>query len=420
MVDLLFFPTGGGKTEAYLGLAAFAMVLRRLRSPGDGGRAGCGCERHHALHPSPAYARSTRARGRTRVRARAGTSEDPDRYGAWPFEIGLWVGKAATPNVMGRKGDGRSDTARTKTNQFKADPRGKPSPIPLENCPWCGERFTADSFSLQPDADHPTELRVVCTNIACDFTRDRALPIVAVDEPIYRRLPAFLIATVDKFASLPWVGPSGALLGGADRRDESGFYGAAEPGRGTRLSAPLLPPDLIIQDELHLISGPLGTMAGLYETAIDASVRERLDGRAIKPKIVASTATVRRAQSQVQALFGRALTQIFPPPGPDRRDSFFAVTKPPSEVPARLYVGVAAQGRNPKVVMRKTYLAPHGSGREAVPRGWRPPERRQPRRSLHDRARLLQQPSRARRRPPHLGGGSPEHDQGVRAAQAGR
>ena len=212
--------------------------------------------------------------------------------------------------------------------QFKADPKGKPSPIPLENCPWCGTRFGPDSFALLPNDDQPRELRIVCTNFECDFTRDRALPIVAVDEPIYRRLPAFLIATVDKFASLPWVGQSGALLGGADRHDATGFYGAAEPGRGTRLAAPLPPPDLVIQDELHLISGPLGTMAGLYEAAIEALCVREIDGRAVRPKIVASTATVRRAQDQIQALFARPLTQVFPPPGPDRRDSFFARTVP--------------------------------------------------------------------------------------------
>ena len=194
-----------------------------------------------------------------------------------------------------------------------------------------------------------SELRIVCTNFECDFTRDRALPIVAVDEPIYRRLPAFLIATVDKFASLPWVGQAGALLGGADRYDAKGFYGAAEPGKGTRLAAPLPPPDLVIQDELHLISGPLGTMAGLYEAAIEALCVREIDGRAVRPKIVASTATVRRAQDQIQALFARPLTQVFPPPGPDRRDSFFAQTVPASEVPARLYLGIASQGRNPKV-----------------------------------------------------------------------
>lgn len=365
-VDLLFFPTGGGKTEAYLGLAAFAMVLRRLRNPGEGGRQGAGVTviMRYTLRLLT-LDQLSRAAGLV-CALELERAKDPVRYGEWPFEIGLWVGKAATPNNMGRKGDGRSDTARTKTIQFKADPHHKPSPIPLENCPWCGERFDADSFSLcndqgQADSDNPTQLRVRCTNIECEFTRDRALPILAVDEPIYRRLPAFLIATVDKFASLPWVGPSGALLGGADRFDASGFYGAAEPGKGTRLPVPLLPPDLIIQDELHLISGPLGTMAGLYETAIEALCTRKIDGKTIRPKIVASTATVRQAQDQVQALFGRALTQVFPPQGPDRRDSFFARTRPSAEVPARLYLGVAAQGRNPKVVMRKTYLALMGA-----------------------------------------------------------
>src|SRR5207344_2493893 len=122
--------------------------------------------------------------------------------------------------------------------------------------------------------------------------RDRALPIVAVDEPIYRRLPAFLIATVDKFAALPWVGQSGVLLGGADRFDATGFYGAAEPRSGTRLAASLSPPDLVIQDELHLISGPLGTMAGLYETAIDVLCERSVNGKTCGPKIIASTATV--------------------------------------------------------------------------------------------------------------------------------
>ncbi len=186
-----------------------------------------------------------------------------------------------------------------------------------------------------------------------------------MDEPLYRRLPAFLIATVDKFASLPWVGQAGSLLGGAERRDATGFYGAAEPGKGARLAAALPPPDLVIQDELHLISGPLGTMAGLYEAAIEALCVREIDGRAVRPKIVASTATVRRAQDQIQALFARGITQVFPPPGPDRRDSFFARTVSATEVPARLYLGIAAQGRNPKVVMRRAWLALMGAAERA-------------------------------------------------------
>jgi len=360
-VDLLFFPTGGGKTEAYLGLAAFAMVLRRLRNPGEKGLEGAGVSviMRYTLRLLT-LDQLARAAGLV-CALELEREQATTRYGVWPFEIGLWVGKAATPNILGRKGDGRSDSARTKVRQFKVDPRSRPSPIPLEDCPWCGARFGPDSFALLPNDDQPSELRIVCTNFECDFTRGRALPIVAVDEPLYRRLPAFLIATVDKFASLPWVGQAGALLGGADRADTKGFYGAAEPGKGTRLAAPLAAPDLVIQDELHLISGPLGTMAGLYEAAIEALCVRETEGREVRPKIVASTATVRRAQDQIQALFGRPLTQVFPPPGPDRRDSFFAKTMPASEIPARLYLGIASQGRNPKVMMRKVWLALMGA-----------------------------------------------------------
>jgi hypothetical protein len=364
-VDLLFFPTGGGKTEAYLGLAAFTMVLRRLRHAGERGLAGAGVSviMRYTLRLLT-LDQLARAAGLV-CALELERDSNAGRYGEWPFEIGLWVGKAATPNTLGRKGDKRSDSARAKTRQFKADPRGKPSPIPLENCPWCGTRFGADSFALVPNDDEPRELRIVCANFECDFTRDRALPIVAVDESLYRRLPAFLIATVDKFAALPWIGEAGAILGGADRHDASGFYSAAEPGKGSRLSTSLPPPDLVIQDELHLISGPLGTMVGLYEAAIEALCMREIDGRPVRPKIVASTATVRRAQDQIQALFARPLTQVFPPPGPDRRDSFFACTVPASEIPARLYLGIASQGRNPKVLMRRAWLALMGAAERA-------------------------------------------------------
>lgn len=360
-VDLLFFPTGGGKTEAYLGLAAFTMVLRRLRNPADKGLTGAGVSvmmrytlRLLTLDQLGRAAGLVCALELERAQA-------PQRYGDWPFEIGLWVGKKATPNVLGYKGEKRSDSARAKVRQYKNDPHGKPSPIPLENCPWCGEPIKPQSFSLLPNDDRPRQLRVVCANIQCDFTRNRPLPIVAVDESIYRRLPAFLIATVDKFASLPWVGEAGALLGGANRYDQDGFYGASEPNHGHRLSSPLPPPDLIIQDELHLISGPLGTMAGLYETAIEALCIQRIGDHQVRPKIVASTATVRQAQDQIQALFGRSQTMIFPPQGPERQDSFFAHTVPTSQTSGRLYLGVAAQGRNPKVIMRKVWLALMGA-----------------------------------------------------------
>jgi hypothetical protein len=359
-VDLLFFPTGGGKTEAYLGLAAFSMVLRRLRLPGLGGAGVCVMMRYTLrLLTLDQFGRAAGLMCALELER----EQDSGRYGEWPFEIGLWVGKAATPNVIGHKGEKRNDSARAKAVAFRNNPRGKPSPIPLETCPWCGEKFGANSFDLQLDGksdwDIPNELRVVCTNFECDFSggSGRALPVLGVDEQIYRRLPAFLVATVDKFAALPWIGESGMLLGGADRADSRGFYGPATPGRGNRLEQPLMPVDLVIQDELHLISGPLGTMAGLYETAIDALSTRQVGRDRVRPKIVASTATVRRAHNQIQALFGRAQTQVFPPPGPNRRDSFFARTESTDLTPARRYVGVAAQGRNPKVVLRRTWLA---------------------------------------------------------------
>lgn len=359
-VDLLFFPTGGGKTEAYLGLAAFAMVLRRLRNPGNGGRAGAGVSviMRYTLR---LLTLDQLSRAAALVCAlELERTEDPDRYGEWPFEIGLWVGKAATPNRMGKKGD-KGDTARRKTMRFQASPHHKPAPIPIERCPWCDTRFEPHSFELVPNADRPRDLRVACTNFDCDFTGDPPLPIVGVDEPLYRRLPAFIIATVDKFAALPWEGPSGTLLGGADRYDGEGFHGPMSPGRGKTLEAPLPPPDLVIQDELHLISGPLGTMMGLYETAIEGLCTRGTDDTVVRPKIVASTATARRAGDQVQAVFARADTEVFPPSGPNRRDSFFAGTVPAATVPARRYLGIAATGRNPKVIMRRVMLALMGA-----------------------------------------------------------
>jgi hypothetical protein len=357
VVDLLFFPTGGGKTEAYLGLAAFTMVLRRLRDPSIHG-AGVSVLMRYTLR---LLTLDQLERAATLVCAlELERQQDVHELGTWPFEIGLWVGQSATPNRMGRKGDKDQNTARARTIAFQNDPKRKPSPIPLESCPWCGDKFTKDSFQLLPDTDAPRELRVFCASRRCAFhprRQQRGLPILAVDEPIYRRLPAFLIATVDKFANLPWVGDTAGLFGRVSRHDDDGFYALGEPRTGKALERRLLPPDLVIQDELHLISGPLGTMVGLYESAIDAlSARDRGTDHEVRPKIVASTATVRRADRQIRALFGRANVDVFPPPGPDRRNSFFARTVPSSERNARLYVGVAAQGRNLKVILLRTYL----------------------------------------------------------------
>jgi hypothetical protein len=361
VVDLLFFPTGGGKTEAYLGLAAFTLILRRLRNPGISS-AGLSVLMRYTLRllTLDQLSRAATLICALELERRNDTSKLED----WPFEIGLWVGRAATPNRMGRKGDYDPETARLRTIRF-VNNDSMPSPIPLEECPWCGTKFKAISFRLIPNSDEPQDLRISCVKRECEFSRGVNLPIVAVDEPIYRRLPCFIIATVDKFAALPWTGPVGAFFGRVQRYDERGFYGPCDPARGNKLPGErLLPPDLVIQDELHLISGPLGTLAGLYETALDELCSVERDGHRVGPKIVASTATVRRAETQIRALFNRRLVDIFPPPGPDRRNSFFACTVSPDESNARLYVGVAAQGRSPKVAMLRVYLALLGASQK--------------------------------------------------------
>lgn len=365
LVDLLFFPTGGGKTEAYLGLAAFTLVLRRLRNPGISS-AGLSVLMRYTLR---LLTLDQLGRAATLICAlELERQNDVEKLGPWPFEIGLWVGMSATPNKMGKKGDNDAYSTRTRTIAYLNDTKNKPSPIPLESCPWCGDKFTSQSFQLWPSADQPTNLNVICTNrkrhgdgrLRCEFRSSNPLPLVAIDEPLYRRLPCFIIGTVDKFANLPWIGQTAALFGKVSHYNEKdGFYGSADP---QKLGQPLekgrlLPPDLIIQDELHLISGPLGTMAGLYETAIDALSSYKIGDQTIRPKIVASTATVRRAKRQIQGLFGRSRVDIFPPPGPDRRNSFFAETAPVTKSNPRTYLGIAAQGRSLKVVLLRTYLA---------------------------------------------------------------
>lgn len=353
-VDLLFFPTGGGKTEAYLGLAAFTLILRRLRHEGVTS-AGVSILMRYTLRllTLDQLGRAATLTCALELERR----NNPTKLGQWPFEIGLWVGKAATPNKMGRRGDNDQKSARAKTIAY-GNNSNKAAPIPIEECPWCGTALGSRSFKLRPNPDTPTDLNVVCTNRDCEFSGDFHLPVLGVDDQIYRRLPCFLIATVDKFASLPWTGETGGLLGLVDRHDNQGFYSSALQQRGSNIEGGKLPaPDLIIQDELHLISGPMGTIAGLYEGAIDALCERQVDGEIVRPKIIASTATVRRADKQIQALFNRRNVRIFPPQGPNVRDSFFAVTKSPEESPPRLYLGVAAQGRSSKVILLRTYIA---------------------------------------------------------------
>lgn len=357
-VELLFFPTGGGKTEAYLGLAAIVILLRRLRGAGRPDRgAGVTVLLRYTLRLLTLD--QLRRAAQLVCALELLRREQPARLGADRFTIGLWVGRKASANRL----KDLKDTLRSLRDHGKVL-RGPP-PVPVTACPWCATPLAAGCFELRPDAVHPHALIVACADESCPFSNEGSkayvpdnrwgIPIVAVDEHVYRELPTILVGTVDKFASLPWRGETGMLFGRVRAHGTAGFYGVHEqpPKDSTPILQGLLPPELVLQDELHLISGPLGTMVGLYETAVDALCR---DAQGRGPKIIASTATARRAAEQIQALFARSDVRLFPPQGTDESDTFFA-ERDDAVDKTRLYVGVAAPGRSMKLLISRVYAA---------------------------------------------------------------
>jgi hypothetical protein len=374
-VELIFFPTGGGKTEAYLGVIGFTLLLRRLRgqSRPDGGL-GVAVLLRYTLR---LLTLDQLGRAATLVCALdLLRQKQPARLGEVRFAVGLWVGRSATANTL--------EQVKKLVIEYKnSASKTASSPFPLASCPWCGCELGRDSLVLAPNRTSPDEVIVSCVSPAgqapstCEFSpkqNPEGLPVLFVDEQIYRELPAFVVATVDKFAMLPWRGETGLLFGRVQAREGRKCFGPMDkaPKGALRLPAGFQPPELIVQDELHLISGPLGTMVGLYETAIEWLACRREGDSTIRPKIIASTATVRRARAQIRALFGRSDMSLFPPPGVDASETFFA--KLDSTSPGRLYVGVAAPGRSLKAILLRTYVAllaagekqfdPRGSGKQ--------------------------------------------------------
>lgn len=350
-VELIFFPTGGGKTEAYLGVIAFTLLLRRLR----------GMQRPDRGLGVAVLLRYTLRLLTLDQLGRAATlicalellrKADPKRLGEVRFAVGLWVGRSASANTL-------TEVGKAIVEFKNRGSRSDTSPFPLPTCPWCGTTLDRDSLTLVPSRSKAEGVLVSCTNHTCDFAAGRnpeGLPVLFVDEQVYAELPAFLVATVDKFAMLPWRGETGMLFGRVHGRSGNRFFGPLDGKTKPEQPLPdgLRPPELIVQDELHLISGPLGTMVGLYETAIEALCTR--DGpKPIRPKILAATATVRRADRQVRALFGRSNLAVFPPPGIDESESWFAEVD--RNAPGRLYVGVAASGRAMKRILLRTYVA---------------------------------------------------------------
>lgn len=312
LVDLIFFPTGGGKTEAYLGASAISLLARRLRDPQD---AGTDTLMRYTL-------RLLTAQQFLRAASLVCVLEDlrdrnADRLGASPFGIGIWLGGSSTPNSWKKAVD---VLARLRRNPHEQNL------FLLLRCPWCGAQMgTKPRGKGGQDVIGYEQVgkKVVlrCVDGQCRYSRRSGLPVHVVDEDIYEVRPSIVIGTVDKFAMMAW------------RPEARNLFGFDEAGERV-----VSPPGLIIQDELHLISGPLGSMVGLYEPIIDELCTDRRGELPIAPKIIASTATVRRYEDQIRGLFGREDVALFPPHGLEEGHSFFAE-------PARLADGSLEPGR---------------------------------------------------------------------------
>ena len=306
-VDLIWFPTGGGKTEAYLGLAAFTLIWERLSRMTS---AGVTVFMRYTLRllTSQQFDRaSSLICALESMRRRL-----PDLLGQREFRIGLWVGGDASPNT-------RDDAEKSRRKYVEKDEGG--NPFPVRKCPWCGHSLE-DNKRASYRRDRATgKVLYVCPNGDCEFSKGDGLPLDVVDEEVYAKPPSLLVGTIDKFAMIPY------------RREAFPLFGIADGERR-------LPPKLIIQDELHLISGPLGSMAGHYETLISSLCEREVNGELILPKIVASTATVSRAKEQCNQLYACGEEKVFqfPPSGIDYDDSFFSIED--KEARGRRYVGV--------------------------------------------------------------------------------
>lgn len=367
--DLLWFPTGGGKTEAYLGAAAFAMAIRRLQPS-------YGPENLEAGRGLVVIMRYTLRLLTLQQFQRASTlicamemlrRQNEAVWGEEPFTIGLWVGSKVTDNT--------SKAAFKSVEAAKSGIRSSVPPFQITHCPWCGKPLKMDQHVEVDVARFIT--RIHCSLPDCDFSESEApdgLPVKVIDEEMYHRPPTMLIATVDKFAQMATKGAVRTFFGRA--RNECSAHGLVTPDGGCPKKSKtghkikaingIRPPDLIIQDEFHLISGPLGTMVGLYESAVDELCSWKLmkaDGSevVVHPKVIASSATVRKADAQMKYVFNRQMT-VFPPNGINVGDNYFAVQRPADKVPGRLYIGFCSPGSARPPMLIRLYVALLTSG----------------------------------------------------------
>jgi len=326
LVELIWFPTGGGKTEAYLGLAAFAIFLRRLRNRSD---TGVHALMRYTLRLLTAQQFQRAARlicAMEYVRKRFAND-----LGEAEISIGIWLGGSTTPN---NRGDARAVLRSLARGDGACENK-----FVLDRCPWCGAQMGPVNFTGRGRARRGVPKVIgyerrgdtvvyCCPDELCEF--QQCMPVYVIDDDIYEQRPALVIGTVDKFAMLAW------------RPEARSIFGLAADG--SRLASP---PGLVIQDELHLISGPLGSLVGLYEPVIEQLCTDARLQPLARPKIISSTATIRSYREQIRDLYARTAVCLFPPPGLTADDSFFArcARTPDGHLErGRIYVGVHAPG----------------------------------------------------------------------------
>lgn len=346
LVDLVWFPTGGGKTEAYLGLISLTILHRRMKHKERGGGTAAIMRYTLRLLTLQQFQRASKLIVALEL-MRRGKNSFGKNLGEEPIRIGLYVGDNQIPNHT-----------HDLIEEFKKLNDKKQSKIPFDKCICCGEKI--QGFETFDKTNYNQNIgRLECTNIKCamqtpygPFVKQRPdmgfFPFLLADDSIYQHPPALLFGTVDKFAQLAHkVDDSKALAGW--QKDSRRLFGRGnwenyKPNNG------YLPPDLIIQDELHLLLGPLGTGVALFESAFE-QLCTREDKT--KPKVISSTATTRNTGLQIEALFNKSLS-IFPKPGIDCDDSFFGMYKREyhsqeingfSYKSNRRYIGILPTGR---------------------------------------------------------------------------